>query len=958
MAYQPKSYRKFVATAATATLVATAVTPAFAAENLPFGDVNKNYAEAVGALYSKNIVKGVSKTEFGTYKPLKRGDAAVIIAKALELDTKNAPDAGFKDVNSKIKGAVNALVAKGIISGVSKDKFDPNSPLTRGQMAKILVNAYPTLKDEAKETPFKDLTADFKPYIEALYGAGITGGTSDTTYGTTQKITRGDFAKLLYKAMNYKKVDSIKAIDDITVDEGTKLEDVKLPEKVTVVYTDKSEKEASVKWDTSKLDTSKPGTYKVEGTVDGTDLKASVNVVVKAAAPKVVSVKAINSTQAVVTFSNEVGQADATNFTVDNGLAVVKAEVNENNKKEVTLTFNQSLDDKTTYKVTANGVKSVSGAELKEDSSAEFTYEVGEVSNIQLTKTKFVGGDKIADFVKVTNANGVDVTDKYTVEISSTSQNIADKEGKVSPVTSNETAYVQVKVKSGDQVVKESDAIKVTLAPSAVSSLVGFGLVQPSDDVDTVTAYKKAVKDGKLTTEMKKSDTPNLKLLVNNNGTEQVLSAKDVTKIENLTPAVATVSKEGDELVVHAYSTGTAQVKLTIGDFVTTVSFTVNADSKIANATLDKSNVYFNTADNNSAQDTVNVKLADQYGKDFNATVDSDGNVKVGDTTVGTLTAKSSNTNVATVAVGAVGDSPSSDSPSSTIPVTVTKAGKGTATVTVEFKDTKGNVVFTKTFTVTGKDAGAFAGYVIETDSNAIDLDKDNPPEKNDNTVHFSVYEVDAQGNKIKPANNVTLEIQGYDKKPEVSKYIGVVDQTVTVTDEDAYKKFAGSGTLNVDVKVNNTKIGTKTISYQNTDPVATKAAIDTVNVIIDNDKIDGKSDSPLILKDLFYGHYDATTGKYTIAPKLSVLDQSSKVIDWDTTTQGKLSNSDSINDINFTITNDSDVDINGSGLDTTVSLASGKTTGSFTVVVSDVDTQAVNDILPAPVAFKVTIVD
>jgi len=953
MAYQPKSYRKFVATAATATLVATAVTPAFAAENLPFGDVNKNYEKAVSELYSKGIVKGVSKTEFGTYQSLKRGDAAVIIAKALELDTKNAPDAGFKDVNSKIKGAVNALVAKGIISGVSKDKFDPNSPLTRGQMAKILVNSYPVLKDASKETPFKDLTADFKPYIEALYGAGITGGTSATTYGTTQKITRGDFAKLLYKAMNYKKVDSIKAIDDITVDEGTKLEDVKLPEKVTVVYTDKSEKEASVKWDTSKLDTSKPGTYKVEGTVDGTDLKASVNVVVKAAAPKVVSVKAINSTQAVVTFSNEVGQADATNFTVDNGLAVVKAEVNENNKKEVTLTFNQSLDDKTTYKVTANGVKSVSGAELKEDSSAEFTYEVGEVSNIQLTKTKFVGGDKIADFVKVTNANGVDVTDKYTVEISSTSQNIADKEGKVSPVTSNETAYVQVKVKSGDQVVKESDAIKVTLAPSAVSSLVGFGLVQPSDDVDTVTAYKKAVKDGKLTTEMKKSDTPNLKLLVNNNGTEQVLSAKDVTKIENLTPAVATVSKEGDELVVHAYSTGTAQVKLTIGDFVTTVSFTVNADSKIANATLDKSNVYFNTADDTTADDTVNVKLVDQYGKDFNATVDNDGNVKVGDATVGTLTVKSSNTNVATVAVGAV------DSPSSTIPVTVTEAGKGTATVTVEFKDTKGNVVFTKTFTVTGKDAGAFAGYVIETDSNAIDLDKDDAPEKNDDTVHFSVYEVDAQGNKIKPADNVTLEIQGYDKQPEVSKYIGVVGQTVTVKeDTDAYKKFAGSGTLNVDVKVNGTKIGTKTISYQNTDPVATKAAIDTVNVIIDNDKIDGNSNSPLNLKDLFYGHYDATTGKYTIAPKLSVLDQSSKVIDWDTTTQGKLSNSDSINGINFTITNDSDVVINGTGLDATVSLASGKTTGSFTVVVSDVDTQAVNDILPAPVAFKVTIVD
>ncbi|WP_050807356.1 S-layer homology domain-containing protein, partial [Bacillus smithii] len=282
-----------VATAATATLVATAVTPAFAAENLPFNDVNKNYEKAVSELYSKGIVKGVSKTEFGTYKTLKRGDAAVIIARALNLDTKNAPDAGFKDVNSSIKGAVNALVAKGIISGVSKDKFNPDAPLTRGQMAKILVNAF-DLSKYAKKTPFTDLNSTFKPYVEALYGAGVTSG-KGTTYGTNENITRGDFANLLYKAMGVKPVvaESIKPIDDITVDEGTKLEDVKLPEKVTVVYSDKSEKEASVKWDTSKVDTSKPGTYKVEGTVDGTNLTASVNVVVKEVA-KAESIKPID----------------------------------------------------------------------------------------------------------------------------------------------------------------------------------------------------------------------------------------------------------------------------------------------------------------------------------------------------------------------------------------------------------------------------------------------------------------------------------------------------------------------------------------------------------------------------------------------------------------------------------------------------------------------------------------
>ncbi|MEK4886208.1 S-layer homology domain-containing protein [Bacillus sp. FSL W8-0223] len=394
MAYQPKSYRKFVATAATATLVATAVTPAFAAENLPFNDVNKNYEKAVSELYSKGIVKGVSKTEFGTYKTLKRGDAAVIIARALELDTKNAPDAGFKDVNSKIKGAVNALVAKGIISGVSKDKFDPESSLTRGQMAKILVNSYPVLKDASKETPFKDLTADFKPYIEALYGAGITGGTSDTTYGTTQKITRGDFAKLLYKAMNYKKVDSIKAIDDITVDEGTKLEDVKLPEKVTVVYSDKSEKEASVKWDISKVDTSKPGTYKVEGTVEGTDLKAFVNVVVKSTTPKVASVKAINATQVQVTFNKEVDKADAedtTKYSIDNtrpNSANLGAD-----KKTVTLTFANASDVEVTNKVlVVEPVKTAADANVSTEKYVQvFTYEDKEAPQITSVESKTKG---------------------------------------------------------------------------------------------------------------------------------------------------------------------------------------------------------------------------------------------------------------------------------------------------------------------------------------------------------------------------------------------------------------------------------------------------------------------------------------------------------------------------------------------------------------------------------------
>lgn len=663
---------------------------------------------------------------------------------------------------------------------------------------------------------------------------------------------------------------------------------------------------------------------------------------------------AINSTQAVVTFEREIGEATTTNFTVDNGLTVVKAEINPDNKKEVTLTFNKTLADKTDYKVIVNGVKSASGTELKEATTSTFTYEVGEVSKIELTKSTFVENEDIAEFVKLTNEKGTDVSDKYTVEISSTSAKVVS--GVVTGVTESETAYVQVTVKSGTDIVKQSDAIKVTLTDNVVSSLEGFGL--SNTNITTKAAYKTAVKEATLTSEMKKSAQPYLELLANVNGSETLLEGTDVTKIENLTPTVATVSKDASgDLVVDAYSTGTAQVKLTIGDYTATISFAVKADSVLTNATLSKSSVTFNTADGAASTSTANVNVVDQYGKDFEATVvGSTGVVSVGGTEVGTLTAKSSNNNVATATIGNV------TTADSELPITITEVGKGTTTVTVTFKNTKGTEVFTKTLTVTGKDSGAFAGYSIETDATAIDLDKDAASEANDDEVNFKVYEVDAQGNKIGlTSSTVTLEIQGYDKDPEVKKYIDVdpTDLKVAVKDADAFKKFAGTGTLNVDVKVNGTKMGTKAITYSNTDSVATTATIDTASVVIDNDKITTTPNDALVLDELFTGHFNSTTGKYTVAPKLSVKDQSSKVIDFDTTsaTAGTLVNTDVASGLTYTLTNVS------SNLDTTtaageVSLKAGKDSGTFTVVVSKIDTANVNDILSAPVAFNVTIVD
>lgn len=199
MAHQPKAYKKFVATAATATLVASAIAPvASAAETKSFTDVSGNYKAAVDYLVAQGITDGKTATTFGTTDNITRGDAAVFIARALKLDVDNAKDQGFTDLNSRVKNAVNAVVEAKIAGGKSETKFDPGANITRQEMAKMLANAYKlTAKENAN---FTDVNSNWIGYVSALKEAGITLGKTETTFAPTANLTRGEFALFMYRA--------------------------------------------------------------------------------------------------------------------------------------------------------------------------------------------------------------------------------------------------------------------------------------------------------------------------------------------------------------------------------------------------------------------------------------------------------------------------------------------------------------------------------------------------------------------------------------------------------------------------------------------------------------------------------------------------------------------------------------------------------------------------------------
>jgi hypothetical protein len=202
MAYQPKSYKKFVATAATATLVASAVVPvAFAAKPATeFSDVAPSYKDAVDYLVDNTIAAGKTPSTFGTAEPIIRVDAAIWIAKATltEGEISAAPASNFTDVPDRGKIYVDALKSKGYVNGSSATAFNSYANISRGEVALILAEAY-DIEGNTANNKFTDVNSRYLAAVSALKDNGITSGKSSTRFGTGDAITRGELAIWVYK---------------------------------------------------------------------------------------------------------------------------------------------------------------------------------------------------------------------------------------------------------------------------------------------------------------------------------------------------------------------------------------------------------------------------------------------------------------------------------------------------------------------------------------------------------------------------------------------------------------------------------------------------------------------------------------------------------------------------------------------------------------------------------------
>ena len=164
------------------------------------------YAGDVAWLAASGVTKGCNppwNDQFCPDQPVTRGQMAAFLVRALGYPRATST---FVDTpGSVFAGEVAALAAAGVTRGCNppvNDRFCPDQPVTRGQMAAFLVRAlgYPSAPSTFVDTSGSVFSAE----IASLAEAGVTRGCNppaNTRYCPDAPVTRAQMAAFLHRAL-------------------------------------------------------------------------------------------------------------------------------------------------------------------------------------------------------------------------------------------------------------------------------------------------------------------------------------------------------------------------------------------------------------------------------------------------------------------------------------------------------------------------------------------------------------------------------------------------------------------------------------------------------------------------------------------------------------------------------------------------------------------------------------
>jgi len=169
-----------------------------------FTDTATHWAQIeIDDIACREIIKGYPD---GTFKPnnsITREHVALMFTRAFELEPIRST-IEFSDVptHHKYYDAITQVYQAGIFDGAPNGEFNPDTHMTRAQMAKVLVLAFDLQPSETSTNGFRDVPVTHwaKDYIATLADNGIALG-DNGNFKPDESITRAQFVAFMYRAL-------------------------------------------------------------------------------------------------------------------------------------------------------------------------------------------------------------------------------------------------------------------------------------------------------------------------------------------------------------------------------------------------------------------------------------------------------------------------------------------------------------------------------------------------------------------------------------------------------------------------------------------------------------------------------------------------------------------------------------------------------------------------------------
>ncbi|SDW65533.1 S8 family serine peptidase [Paenibacillus sp. CF384] len=193
-------------------------TYAAAYRNTAFADIKFSWAQsAIQALADTFLLNGTTPTTFAPKQQVTRAEFAVMLARALGLQSSDAK-AAFADVSQDAwyAGGVAAAVEAGLVKGDSQGLFQPNAPISRQDLSVILARALkllqvaaPTLPPHVAYHDKADIAAYASDSIDLVTNNGLMKGINVNgvaNFQPTVSVTRETAASVIYSLLREAKL--------------------------------------------------------------------------------------------------------------------------------------------------------------------------------------------------------------------------------------------------------------------------------------------------------------------------------------------------------------------------------------------------------------------------------------------------------------------------------------------------------------------------------------------------------------------------------------------------------------------------------------------------------------------------------------------------------------------------------------------------------------------------------